>query len=217
MTSLLTFKIDNGNQLIVVGDMRHTFASSTFESTKFFFFNGLLFCGAGYDRIILDLLAKVNSMRNQVRCSNKLLKLKREKMREYREQGSGSDEEVKSCDFFIIDTSTLVGSKIYYLERTSMASIELMGSGSEHIGRVQEILRGCEVSKFDDSRKDLILRKILEIYRHLGKHDPFTGHPAIFNLDVYVLEVGVSPRKYKISFTPSVEDSGNYSFEVQND
>lgn len=218
MTSILAFKINDGNQMIVVGDRQHTHEQTTYEDEKIKIFNNILFCGSGFDRLIWEFHSKINNLRSYTRCSNKLLELKKEKTQEYAQHSSGENPALNSS-FFIIDCTNICGDKIIMNEKNNMNSIELIGSSSSHIGHMQELLTGSNIVDFFRNKESraLIIKKIIEAYHYLAKHDPFTGHPSLFSLDIWVLSQNQTAKQFKLNFKHKVSEFLNYDLEEKND
>ena len=213
MTTILCFKAKKGKQLIVVGDTQHIFEGSTVEESKIKLFNKLLFCGSGYDRIIGDIYLEICKLRAFSNCSKKILELKKIKIEDYqRVQTYGlSSEQVEDCDFFIIDTKKVRGDKIFLREKNQINNIDMIGSSASRIGEVQKKLRGV----YDFPYSPLTQQKIIEIYDWIGRHDPYTGHPAVFKLEVFVLEKNKTAKKFSINFKHNIQRFDNY--EVRNE
>lgn len=215
MTSILSFMLDNGNQMVVVGDTQHTHGSvATSEESKIDFFNGLLFCGSGHDDIIWDINREIKRFRSLERCSNKILDLKRRKIEEYQQaQTYGfSAQDVEDCQFMLIDTQSIRGNKVFIREKNSLKRIEIIGSGSIRLGEIQQMLRGVYEFPFGPH----LFKKIIEIFNFLGRHDPYTGHPTVFPLEIHLLKRGEHPKKFILKFKPDIESIDNYEIE-END
>jgi hypothetical protein len=222
MTSILAFKINNGNQMIVVGDTQHTYASSTIQGSKIFHFNNLLFCGAGSDRVIDDMYVKILSFKSQNNnCAKKIISSQDELIRNYTNTRNQFDvttqitpNDVMASSFMIINTNTLKGNTVKEKINNYIKNITMIGSGEEHIGNLK--LSDANDFEFNETTKNKILDKILEIYSYLGKNDPYTGHPSIFDLEVYVLTKNNSPKKYVLSFKHKDSKIKEYNV-VEND
>ena len=214
MTSILFFRLNKGKQVVIVGDTQHTHESSTKEESKIDLFNDLLFCGSGYDRIIWDINKKVNNFRSLTRCANKILALKNEKIREYQQaQTYGvSPDEVQNCDFMIINTKNLKANKILLREVNSINQIGMIGSGSSKIGEIQEMLGSAYGFPFGPH----MFKKIIGLFNFLGRHDPLTGHPAIFPLEVFLLEKNKESKRFIIKFKPKLEENDNYEIKQES-
>ena len=208
MTSILTFTLDKGNQMVVVGDTQHTYSHSTQEESKIDLFNNLLFCGSGQDRIIWDINGKIKGFKTLTNCSNKILEIKKEKIKEYeRIQNYGlSAEWVEDCDFLLVDTQNIKANKIIMREINSISQIDMIGSGSSKIGEIQQKLRNVYDFPFGDHLFDIIIK----LFDSLGRHDPYTGHPAIFSLEMYLTEKNKSPIKFRLKFKPNIRKRENY-------
>lgn len=213
MTTIISFYLDNGNQMIIIGDTQHTYEHTTKEESKIREFNEILFCGAGYDRIIWDLFSKTNTLRSFERCADKIIELKKEKIDEYTKYSSTEMiTQVQNSEFLVIDTKKLLGNKIIYLEKNKMGNIEVLGTGINHITTIQEKVKKAYSSKFSD----LVVGDIISLFNDLGKMDPYTGHPAVFPVEIYLLEKDKKPIKYLLKFKHNLESKDNYEV-VKND
>lgn len=221
MTSILSFKLNNGNQMIVVGDTQHTYENSTKEESKIELsgHKNLLFCGTGYNRIIWEIYPKINNLRSIKSCSAKILKLKKEKIEEYgRAQtlGGCNLEDVNNCQFMIVDADSLNGALIIFRENNPLKNIELIGSSSERVGEVQTDLQEIYELSYADHTKDKIHEKIIKVFDILGRQDPFTGHPAVFKLEGFVLSKTEPPKKIVLKFNPDIKQLSNYEVKLED-
>lgn len=214
MTSIIAFRINNGNQMIVVGDTQHTYETSIKSESKIELLkdNKLLFCGSGYDSIISDISLKVNHLKARKICSKKIKEIKDEKNREYlaTEPYRSYAEDVRDTEFIIIDTNNLEGNKIILLEENLLGTLDMIGSGEEKIGQVQDKLNDLSQTSYSEHTKEAILSKIIEVFDFLGKQDPYTGHPAIFNLEGFILTKNSPPIKFTIKFKHDIKKLEHY-------
>lgn len=225
MTSILAFRINNGNQMVIVGDTCHTYGNSTLPETKIKLFNRLLFCGSGYDRIIDDFFEKILHFKSRNNmCANHIISLQDELIQKYtrlRRDYPNIDthltpNSVMECSFFMVNIDSLKGNSIFEKTNNSINDINMLGSGSPNLGAIKDALDGRESFRFRENTKEILFKKIIEIYSNLGKYDPLTGHPAIFDLDVCILGKSVRPKIFKLKFRYNVEKLGNYNC-VEND
>lgn len=207
------FLLNKGNQMVVVGDTRHTYPYSTKEEAKLEQFGKLLFCASGYDRIIWWIYPEINTLKSITSCSKKILKLTKEKKEEFSRIGSSfTVGDIDSCEFMIIDSKNIKSVIISNGLTNSTKSIELIGSGNPHIGEVQQMLGKVYGFPFGTH----LFKTIVEIYCFLGRGDAFTGHPAVFGLEVYLLEKNKPSKKFKVSFKPNITDYDNYEVKSEN-
>lgn len=216
MTSILAFRINNGKQMIVVGDTQHTYSSSTVQGSKIFQFNNLLYCGSGHDRVIDDVYANILHFKSQNKnCANKIIDSQNSLIMKYADARNQFDittqitpNEVLACSFMIINIKTLKGNIVNEKTHNLLKDVRIIGSGEEYLGTLN--LSDADKIKFNKNTKNLIFNKILEIYSHLGRQDPFTGHPNIFDLEVYVLTKNKQTKKYTLSFRHKKNTIKNY-------
>ncbi|MFW6026381.1 MAG: hypothetical protein ACOCRX_08560 [Candidatus Woesearchaeota archaeon] len=222
MTSILAFKINDGNQMIVVGDTQHTYQCSTLQGSKIFPLKNLLFCGSGSDRVIEDMYGKSITFKSQNNnCAKNIIKAQQELIKEYEEIKRKYDpnlnidfSDIINSSFMIINTKTLNGNIVNEKINRKMKKIDMIGSGEEHIGNLK--LSDADDFEFNETTKNKIFDKIIEIYSYLGKNDPYTGHPSIFDLEVYVLTKNNNPKKYVLSFKHKDSKIKKYDV-VEND
>lgn len=222
MTSILTFRINNGNQMIVVGDTQHTYSSSTIQGSKIFQFNKLLFCGAGSDRVIDDMYVNISNFKSQNNnCAKKIISSQDELIQNYTNTRNQFDvttritpNDVMASSFMVINTNTLKGNIVNEKTNNYIKNIKMIGSGEEHLGNLN--LSDANNFEFNETTKNKIFNKILEIYSYLGKNDPYTGHPSIFDLEIYVLTKNENPKKYVLSFKHKESKIRKYNV-VEND
>jgi len=215
MTSILMFLLNKGKQMVVVGDTQHTYQYSTKEESKLELFGKLLFCASGYDKIIWWIYPEINNLRVTTSCSKKILKLTQEKKEEFSRIGTSSSftaDDIDSCEFMIINSENLKANIISHGLTNGTKNVELIGSGNPHIGEVQQMLGRIYEFPFGPH----LFKKIVEIYGFLGRNDAHTGHPAIFNLEVFLLEKSKSPQRFRISFKPDITDYDNYEVKSEN-
>src|SRR3989338_2967584 len=215
MTSILMFLLNKGNQMVVAGDTQHTYQYSTKEEAKLEVFGELLFCASGYDRIIWWIYQEINNLRSITSSSKKILKLIIEKKEEFSRIGRPSGftaDDIDSCEFMIINSKTLKSGIISNGLTNGTKNIELIGSGNPHIGEVQQMLGKVYEFPFGPH----LFKTIVEIFSFLGRSDAFTGHPAIFGLEIYLLEKNKPSKKFKISFKPDITDYDNYEVKSED-
>ena len=213
MTTIISFYLDNGNQMVVLGDTQHTYEHATKEESKIEQFNEILFCGAGHDRIIWDFFLRTNTFRSFERCSDKIIELKKKKVEEYTKFSPAEMiTHIQNSEFLVIDTKKLMGNKIIYLEKNKIGNIEVLGTGINHITTIQEEIRRAYTSKFSD----VVIILIISLLHELGKMDPYTGHPAVFPIEIYLLEKDKEPIKYTLKFKADLKSKDNYEV-IKND
>ena len=214
MTSIITFQLDNGNQRIVIGDTQHTYRASTHENSKIFPLKDkkLIFCGAGNDRVIEGINTRVISIDNLDFCSGKITEFKEDDIEGkfvlhelYERDRLIRNEEIQGTQFLVINANNLEGKKITNSIPISIGNIEIIGSGSEFIGLISDLLESIYNLKFNDANKKRIMEILLKSLSMLGKQDSSTGNPAIFKLEGYLLEKNTSPKKIDIKFNRDIE------------
>lgn len=210
MTSIITFKIDEGNQMIVVGDTQHTFESTTSQEEKIFFFKDLLYCGSGFDNILDSILADVKNISNLETCANKIEELVTKKCLDCSKGQiySHTSGEIGETEIILINIKTLEGYYIFGGQKVSLRKVNIIGSGTAYQGKIIEEYK----TDFETSLrvKKELFKKILKTFHDLGKNLPLTGHPALFNLKGYILEKGKTPKKFEFDFKHNLEDINNY-------
>ena len=219
MTSIIAFKADSGNQIIIVGDTKHTYLASTSEAKKIFKLNEkLVFCGAGYDSTINSIRNKLLSQGNVIDCEGKLLDLIRgdsyDDFQLYAVEGI-SKSDLLETSFIILGTEDLSVGIVEKNQSKEFEDMAIIGSGSEFIGQCQDKIKPLHEIKFDDSTKEIFLEKIFECFCDLGKHDPNTGHPALFKIEGYILERDSELKRFEIKFLHNPNDSSNYGAKIE--
>lgn len=226
MTSIITFKLDNGNQRIIIGDTQHIYRASTHENSKIFPLKDkkLIFCGAGNDRVIDGINTRIISIDDLDFCSDKIKEFKEGDIEGkfvlyelYERDRLIRNEEIQGTQFLVIDTNSLDGKKITNSIPISIGNIEIIGSGSEFVGFISDLLESLYNLKFNTENETKIMEIILKSLSVLGKQDSSTGHPAIFKLEGYLLEKNTSPKKIDIKFNQDIEKLTNYNYEVKEE
>lgn len=210
MTSIITFKIDSGEKMIVVGDTQHTFDSTTSEEEKIFFFGDFLYCGAGFDRIISSIYLEIKEMDNLSDCADKIIESINNKYLNFSQsQIYGiSSEDVRGTEIILINTKTLEGYYIFGGQKTELKRVEVIGSGQVKKGEITNKYNQDFTTSL--SVKQDLFKKILKTFHDLGKNLPSTGHPAVFKLEGYILEKDKSPKKFNFHFKHDLEDLNHY-------
>ncbi len=215
MTSILTFKIEDGEKIIIVSDRQHTFDKTTSESKKIFLFNDFLYCGSGFDSIINSIKTEVKDYTNLDACANKIKDLIKEKHDAYAKTGlvNISSSEVGDTEILLLNFKTLEGFYIQGLEKQELKQVEILGNCHSEEGKI-----------IDEYQKDFqttlavqeeLFKKIFKTFSDLGKNNPLTGHPALFQLDIYVLEKNKETINFKINYLEDISDFAKY--EVKED
>jgi ATP-dependent protease HslVU (ClpYQ) peptidase subunit len=190
MTSIIVFKANNDRQVIIAGDTKHSFTSSTFEATKIFPLkdNKIILCGAGRDKVIESIYTKIISEEDLDNCKNKIHQLRNEGLNGiynlYDIEDRITPSDIHATDFIIINSQDLNGKKIKADNSLPLGNLAGIGSGTEYLGQIQEDLEELYPKEFNEENKEEFFRAILNSFCTLGRNDPNTGHPAIFRLEV---------------------------------
>ena len=219
MTSIIALKVDGGNQVIIASDTKHTHPASASESKKIFELNEkLIFCGAGYDDVINSVRNKLLLQSNATECENKLIDLIRGDPENdplfYGVEGI-SKSDLLGASFVILGTEDLSVGVVEKNQSKEFGEIAIIGSGSGFMGQCQDKLKPLHGIKFDESTKEVFLEKIFECFCDLGRHDPDTGHPALFKIEGYILEKNKKPKKFEIKSKYNPSDSSNYGVKIE--
>ena len=89
-------------------------------------------------------------------------------------------------------------------------NIAIIGSGSEFIGQCQTKINPLHRLKFDKSTRANFFEVIFRCFCDLGRDDLKTGHPALFRLDIYVLEKDKTRKKFRIKSKHDPNNPSNY-------
>ena len=210
MTSILAFRIDEGNQMIVVGDTQHTFELTTSPGRKIFFFKDFLYCGSGFDNIIDSILTDIQNISDLETCANKIKELITKK---YLDSSKGqiyplTAGEVGQTEILLINVKTLEGYYIFGGQKMSLRKVNLIGSGNAYQGKIIEEYEKDFTTSLNV--KEALFKKILKTFHDLGKNLPVTGHPALFKLEGYILEKEKNPKKFDFDFKYNLEDIKHY-------
>lgn len=215
MTSIIVFKANKGDQLIIVGDTQHTYSSSTIKGKKIFKLNDkIIFCGAGYDEVI-DTFRNRLLLKDCLKdCVDHITNSDAGQLNgKYHLQDVSnkiSPEQLINTSFILIDSSELKTEIIERNEPRVFDKIAIIGSGKEFQGWIEERINSLFEEEFNDEKKNYFFNIILSCFCDIGKNDPSTGHPSVFDLTGYVLEKEENPISFKISFKPNTNNIDNY-------
>ena len=222
MTSIIAFKVNNGNQLIVVSDTQHTYSSTTIKGKKIFKLNeNILFCGAGYDEVI-DAIRNRLLLKNCLKdCVDQIINIDASQLNgKYHLQDVSNKikpEDLINTSFIIIDINELNLSVIERNEPRVFNDLAIIGSGKELTGWVQDRLESLSNEEFNKENEEKFFKIILSCFCDIGRNDPQTGHPSVFYLEGYILQKEINPKSFKISFNQNINDLKNYKSEVKED
>lgn len=213
MTAILYFFIDDKEKLVVVSDRQVTYDNELREEGKFFkkgrFY---IFCSGSkdvYNQIILEVSPNRS---NITRLANFVNEKSNSIIQNSRRQVGFSDD---ICSFLIIDSQSLDMRIINRGTVSGTTDFGIIGIGENYTQEVYDIFSALAPTGFQLSSiewSDLFYPKITQSYHKLALKNPTIGHPALFNLDMFVFgERG--KQQFKIGYKHDVNNSSEYNFQ----
>ncbi len=188
MTSIIAFRFNSGENWAVVSDRQVTYSASLSGRNKIRFNNrgDFLIAGSGSYEIIEDVISHIRTKRTL----NTISKGIREKLNQVMDHRSRCFGEAigTTLEISFIVSNGREGKyiSVYDTSPHDLRSIELLGSSREWIGQVEQNLGGIANLKYNEDRRDMLIKKMIEIFDDLARSDPYTGHPRVFGLDMYL-------------------------------
>lgn len=212
MTAILHFFINNKKKLVVVSDRQVTYDYELREEDKFFkkgrFY---IFCSGSKD-VYSQITSEVNSNRSNITLLANFVNDRCNIIIQNSRRQVGFSDDI--CSFLIIDSKSLDMRIINRGTVSGTTDFGIIGIGENYTQEVYDIFSALAPTGFQLSSikwSDLFYQKIIQSYNKLALKQPTIGHPALFNLDLFVFRKR-GKQQFKIGYKHDVNNAIEYNF-----